>query len=244
MENRGILETVKRTRNVCSEVFQYAIASELLSIDPSEGIKKALAPAKPKHMATITEPKAIGELLRAIDSYSGSYTVQCALKLTPLVFVRPGELRQAEWTEIDFDKAQWKIPAEKMKANREHIVPLSKQAIQILKEIQPYTGQWTYVFPSTNGKHRPMSNATITSALRRMDYSKEEMTAHGFRAMASTLLHESGLFDSAVIEMQLAHVERNKVKASYNHAKYLEKRTVMMQWWADYLDKLKNELPQ
>ena len=153
--------------------------------------------------------------------------------------LRPGELRNAEWSEIDFDKKQWKIPTEKMKMRRDHIVPLSKQVVAIFKEIQPLTGKWKYVFPSLRTKDRPISNVTVLAALRRMGYTKEEMTAHGFRAMASTLLHENG-FESAVIEIQLAHAERNKVKAAYNHAEYLDKRTEMMQWWADYLDKLKN----
>lgn len=239
LEVRGITETAHRTKNVCSEVFRYAIATGRAENDPCQALRGALAPSNPKHMATITSPKAVGALLRAIDSYNGSFTVLYALKLTPLVFLRPGELRQAEWSEIDFDIARWKIPASKMKMKRAHIIPLSKQALKILKDIQPLTGHWKYVFPSERGKDRPMSNGTIRAALRRMDYSNDDMSAHGFRAMASTLLHEKG-YRSDIIEMQLAHAERNTVKAAYNHAEYLEERTKMMQEWADYLDELKN----
>lgn len=192
-------------------------------------------------MARITDPKKIGALLRAIDGYDGSIETKCALRIAPYVMLRPVELRSAEWSEIDFDKKQWKIPAKKMKMKRPHIVPLSEQAITILRDMQPVTGQWKYVFPSLCSKERPISNNTINGALRRMGYSKEEMTAHGFRAMASTLLHENG-FESSHIEAQLAHAERNKVKAAYNHAEYLEQRAEMLHWWADYLDSLKDSV--
>ncbi|WP_026836362.1 tyrosine-type recombinase/integrase [Limisalsivibrio acetivorans] len=238
IEKRGITETAHRTKSVCSEVFRYAIATDRTENDPSVALKGALSPKSPKNMATITRPTDVGELLRAISGYQGSYTVHCALKLTPYVFLRPGELRQGEWSEIDLENAVWKIPAEKMKMNRPHIIPLSRQAIEILKGLYPVTSQWRYIFPSQRSKERPMSNATITAALRRLDYSKEEMSAHGFRAMASTLLHENG-WRSDIIEMQLAHAERNKVKAAYNYAQHLDERARMMQWWADYLDKLK-----
>jgi integrase len=189
-------------------------------------------------MATITEPKKVGELLRAIDGYEGTLVAKCALNLAPLVFVRPGELRHAEWDEIDLDNAKWRIPAKKMKMKDPHIVPLSKQAVTILKEIQPLTGQGRYVFPSIRTTMRPMSENTILAALRRMGYAKDEMSGHGFRAMASTLLHEQG-WQSDVIERQLAHAERNSIKAAYNHAQHLPERRKMMQAWADYLDKLK-----
>jgi integrase len=192
-------------------------------------------------MACIKDPKKLGDLLKAIDNYEGEFVTRCALKLTPVVFARPGELRQAEWSEIDFEKKHWRIPAYKMKMRREHIIPLSKQAIEILKDIEPVTGRWKYVFPSILSKDRPMSNNTINTALRRMGYTNDEVTAHGFRGTASTLLYENG-FKEAHIETQLAHTEQNKVKAAYNHAKYIEERTRMMQWWADYLDELKNNI--
>ena len=191
-------------------------------------------------MATITDPKKIGELLRAIDGYEGTPVAQCALRLAPLVFVRPGELRHAEWTEIDFDNAEWRIPAEKMKMKNPHIVPLSKQAVIVLSEIQPITGQGRYVFPSIRTNSRPMSNNTVLAALRRMGYTKEEMCGHGFRAMASTILHEQG-WPSDIIERQLAHAERNSIKAAYNHAQHLPERRKMMQAWADYLDSVKTK---
>lgn len=190
-------------------------------------------------MATITDPKKIGDLMRVIPGYEGNLITRCALKLAPLVFVRPGELRHAEWSEIDLDLAQWKIPADKMKMRQVHIVPLSKQALAVLVEISGLTGTGKFVFPSLRSGSRPMSNNTINAALRRMGYGKEELTGHGFRSMASTLLHENG-WKTDVIERQLAHAEGNSVKAAYNHAQHLPERRKMMQWWADYLDDLKN----
>jgi len=189
-------------------------------------------------MATITNPKQIGGLLRAIDGYEGHLITKCALRLAPLVFVRPGELRHAEWQEINFEQAEWKIPEEKMKMRFPHIVPLSTQALEILKEIEPLTGTGRYVFPSLRTAERPMSNNTVLAALRRMGYAKEEMSGHGFRAMASTVLHEQG-WPSDIIERQLAHAERNSIKAAYNHAQHLLERRNMMQAWADYLHGLK-----
>lgn len=238
IQKRGAIDVAHRIKGICGEILRYGIYTGKCERDYTQDLKGALIPKRNKHMATITNPINVGELLRAIENYSGDIVTKCALKLTPYVMLRPGELRQAEWNEINLELKQWKIPASKMKMRRDHIIPLSTQSISILKEIQGLTGQWKYVFPSKLSKERPMSNNTINTALRRMDYDKEEMTAHGFRAMASTLLHEKG-YDSAIIEMQLAHAERNKVKASYNHAEYLDKRIVMMQEWADYLDKLK-----
>ena len=177
--------------------------------------------------------------MRAIDGYQGSPITRCALTLAPLVFVRPGELRHAEWIEIHTDQATWRIPATKMKMKRDHIVPLSDQAIHILEEIKPLTGNGRYVFPSVLTTGRPMSDNTINSALRRLGYSKDEMTGHGFRSMASTVLNENGWTPDA-IERQLAHVEGNSVRAAYNYAEHLEERRRMMQWWADYLAGLKN----
>lgn len=240
IEERGILETAHRTQQTCGQVFRHAIATGRAERDISADLRGALTPVKHGHMATITKPKEIGELLRAIDGYKGTPVAQHALRLAPLVFVRPGELRHAEWEEIDLDNAEWRIPAEKMKMKDPHIVPLSKQATTIFREIQPLTGQGRYVFPSIRTTSRPMSENTILSALRRMGYAKEEMSGHGFRAIASTILHERG-WPSDIIERQLAHTERNKIKAAYNHAQHLPERRKMMQSWADYLDQLKNE---
>ena len=238
VEERGALETAHRVNQICGQIFRYGIATGRAERDPSADLKGALPPTKSKRMPTITDPKKIGELLRAIDGYEGHHITRCAMKLAPLVFVRPGELRHAEWHEIDFEKEEWKIPAEKMKMRSIHMVPLSNQSISILKEIEPLTGRGKYIFPSLRTSERPMSDNTILSALRRLGYAKEEMSGHGFRAMASTLLHEQG-WQSDVIERQLAHIEGNSVKAAYNHAQYLPERRKMMQAWADYLDVLK-----
>ncbi len=192
-----------------------------------------------KHMAAITDPKEIGGLLRAIDDYNGSIVTRCALKLAPLVFVRPGELRQAEWKEINLETAEWRIPPEKMKAKVLHIVPLSTQAVAVLREILPLTGQGRYVFPSPRTSKRPMSNNAVLAALRRMGYTKEEMTGHGFRSMASTLLNEQG-WNRDAIERQLAQAERNSVRAAYNYAEFLPIRREMMQSWADLPGSFKN----
>jgi len=239
IQARGAVDVGHRIKGICGEVFRYGIHTSRCDRDPTQDLKGVLTPKKNKNMATITDPQEVGGLLRAIDGYQGDFVTQCALRLTPYVMLRPGELRAAEWAEIDLEKRQWKIPAAKMKMKRPHIVPLSNQVIEIFKSIQPVTGQGRYVFPSVRTKDRPMSENTITAALRRMGFTKEEMTAHGFRGMASTLLHENG-FKSAVIEMQLAHAERNKVKAAYNHAEYMPERVDMMNWWADYLDGLRN----
>ncbi|MGP1666550.1 MAG: tyrosine-type recombinase/integrase, partial [Rhodanobacter sp.] len=201
-------------------------------------LKDILPPADVQHHASVTDPKEVGGLLRAIEGFTGAFATRCALRLGALVFVRPGELRHAEWTEFDFEKAEWRIPADKMKMKEQHIVPLSAQAVAVLREIQSLTGRGRYVFPSERGGGRPMSENTINAALRRLGYAKNEMTGHGFRSTASTLLHELGL-PHAVIERQLAHGERNKVSAAYNFAEHLPERRKMMQQWADYLDKLK-----
>jgi integrase len=238
VESKGACETAHRIRQHCGRVFRYAIATGRADNDITHGLRGALAPAKVKHRASVTEPKAIGDLLRAIDSYSGHLVTRTALKLAPLVFVRPGELRKAEWEEIDFEKAEWRISAEKMKMGRPHIVPLSKQAVEALLDIHPLTGKGRYVFPSARTKTRPMSDAAITNALRNMGYSGEEMSGHGFRSMASTRLNEMG-WNRDAIERQLAHVEGNAVRAAYNYAEHLPERVRMMQAWADYLDGLR-----
>jgi len=239
IEDRGAIDTAHRAKQVCGKIWRYAVSTGRAEHDITAALNGALPPPKRSNMSTITDPGKVGELLRAIHGYEGHFTTCCALRLAPLVFLRPGELRRAEWTEIDLDKAEWKIPEEKMKMSRPHIIPLSKQALKILHEIRPYTAHRSiYVFPSIRSDKRPMSDNTILAALRRMGYSKEEMTGHGFRAMASTLLHENG-WGTHLIELQLAHVEKNSVKAAYNHALYLDDRIKMMQWWADELDKLK-----
>ena len=240
LEARGIKYTAHKTMQHCGRVFRYAIATARADHDISADIKGAIAPHRQKHFPSITVPKEVGKLLQAIDSFEGYFVVGCALKVSPLVFVRPGELRHAEWSEIDFDDALWRIPAEKMKMRTDHKVPLAKQTLAILKEIKPITGETKYVFPSVRTNSRPISENTVNVALRRMGYTKDEMTAHGFRSMASTLLYEQG-FNSDYIELQLAHRERNSSKAAYNRAEHLEKRRDMMQRWADYLDKLKQQ---
>jgi len=239
IEDRGAVETAHRIKQTCGQIFRYAIATGRAERDPSADLKGALKPARSRHMAAITDPKQAGELLRAIAGYQGHIITRSALKLAPLTFVRPGELRKAEWREIDLEKSEWRIPAEKMKSRTMHIVPLAKQTRAVLKEIRPLTGRSKYVFPSLRTGLRPMSNNTVLAALRRMGYGKDEMTGHGFRAMASTILHEQG-WPSDVIERQLAHAERNSIKAADNHAQHLPERRKMMQHWADYLDQIKN----
>jgi len=238
IESRGALESAKRALQKCGEVFRYGVATGRCERDPSGDLKGALAPQPKRHFATLTDAKQIAGLLRAIDGYSGQFVTICALRLAPLVFVRPGELRRAEWSEIDFEAAEWRIPAEKMKMKEQHIVPLSRQAMEILQDLYQLTGQGKYVFPSLRSASRPMSENTVNAALRRLGYDKTELTGHGFRAMASTRLNELG-WPPDVIERQLAHAERNKVRAAYNHAEHLDKRQKMMQAWADYLDGLR-----
>jgi integrase len=238
IEAKGTLETAHRTQQNCWQVFRYAVATGRAERDPSADLRGAIPPASGKHMATITDPKEIAGLLRSIDDYRGSIIIRCALQLAPLVFVRPGELRHAEWSEINFDAAEWRIPAEKMKAGVLHIVPVSTQVLGVLRKIHPLTGHGRYVFPSPRTDSRPMSSNGILSALRRMGFAKEEMSGHGFRSMASTILNEQG-WNRDAIERQLAHAERNSVRAAYNYAEFMPERTKMMQVWADYLDGLK-----
>ena len=238
IEARGAVETAHRASQNCGQVFRYAIATGRAERDPVPDLRGALPPSRETHHASITDPREIGGLLRAIGGYEGGLIVRCALRLAPLVFVRPGELRRAEWTEIDWDKAQWIIPAEKMKMREKHVVPLSRQALEILKELQPLTGEGKYLFPSPRTSDRPMSDNAILSALRRMGYTGDQMTGHGFRSMASTLLNEQGWHRDA-IERQLAHAERDSIRAAYNYAQYLPERRKMMQAWADHLDGLR-----
>ena len=238
IESRGALELAHRAHQNLGRVFHYAIATGRAERNPAADIRGALPPGKGKHHAAITEPKAIGGLLRAIDGYQGSCITQCALRLAPLTFVRPGELRKAEWSEIDLEAAEWRIPAERMKMRAIHIVPLSDQALASLRELHPLTGSGHYVFPGLRTPSRPMSENTVNAALRRLGYAKDEMTGHGFRSMASTLLNEQGWHRDA-IERQLAHGERDAVRAAYNYAEHLPERRRMMQAWADYLAGLK-----
>ncbi len=237
IENRGAVETAHRALQNCGQIFRYAVATGRAERDPSQDLKGALAPATSRHHPSITDPKKIGELLRATGCYQGSFVTACALRLAPLVFVRPGELRHAEWSEIDLAAGEWRIPARKMKARTLHIVPLSRQAIEILSELQPLTGSGLYVFPGVRSRKRPMSENTVNAALRRLGYTTDEMTGHGFRSMASTLLNEQG-WNRDAIERQLAHAERNDVRAAYNYAEHLPERRKMMQEWANYLDSI------
>lgn len=237
--SRGALDYAHRAMQYCGQIFRFAIANGWAIHNVVADLKGAIPTAKVKHHATITDPKKIGPLLRAMDAYDGYFPVACALRLAPLTFVRPGELRGAAWEEFDFDKSEWRIPAERMKMGEQHIVPLSRQALAIFKELHSYTGHGRLVFPSVKTSERPISDMTVNSALRRIGYAKEEITGHGFRSMASTLLNELG-WNRDAIERQLAHGERNQVRASYNFAEFLPERRKMMQAWADYLESLKS----
>ena len=240
IEARGNYETARRLRSTCGMVFRYAIATGRAERDPSVDLRGALTTPKVKHRATIIEPAAIGALLRAIDDFDGQPTTKAALRLAALVFVRPGELRHAEWKEFDFDKAEWVIPAEKMKMRRPHRVPLARQTIAVLKDLKTITGELRWLLPSISSVTRPISENTVNAALRRMGYAKDEMCGHGFRAMASTRLNEMGRWNPDAIERQLAHLEGNAVRRAYTHgAEYWSERVVMMQAWADYLDELR-----
>ena len=238
IESRGATETAHRALQSCGQVMRYAVATGRAERDPSADLRGSLPPVNERHHASITEPKKIGELLRAIEGYTGSLATRCALILAPLTFVRPGELRHAEWSEFDLANVEWRIPAEKMKMRAQHIVPLSTQAVAILNELQPLTGAGRYVFPGARTNGRPMSENTVNAALRRLGYSNDDMTGHGFRSMASTLLNEQG-WNRDAIERQLAHAERDSVRAAYNYAEHLPERRKMMQAWANYLDGLK-----
>jgi integrase len=239
IEDAGKLETAKRAKIKAGQIFRYAMLEGLTDRDPTGSLRGALKAPKVKHHAAIVDPLKIGELLRAIDGFTGQYVTLCALRLAPLVFVRPGELRTAEWAEFDLDGSLWRIPGPKMKMKAPHLVPLSQQAVAILRELQGFTGNGRYVFPSLASALRPMSENTVNAALRRLGYSGDEMTGHGFRSLAATRLNEMG-WNADAIERQLAHAESNKVREAYTHAaQYLDERTRMMQAWADYLDGLR-----
>lgn len=240
MEARGIHDTAHRTRSACSRIFRFAVATGRAERDVTVDLRGALAPVQRRHRAAIIDPTQIGELLRAIDGYTGQATTHAALTLAPLVFVRPGELRAAEWKEFSLDASEpeWRIPGERMKMGEPHIVPLSRQAVEVIRSIQPVTGGGRYLFPSLNTPLRPISENTINAALRRLGYSSDDMTGHAFRSMASTCLNEQG-WHPDLIELQLAHAERNKIRAAYNRASRLAERRKMMQAWADYLGGLR-----
>ena len=239
LESRGKHETAHRSKQRVGQVLRYAIATGRAERDPTADLRGALTPIKVTNRAAVTDPREVAQLLRALDGYQGHAIVEAALKMAPLVFVRPGELRAAEWAEINLDAAEWRIAAHRTKMRRPHLVPLAKQAVAILREIEPLTGRGRYVFPSPRTSQRPLSDNAITAALRRIGYTGEQMSWHGFRAMASTLLNELG-FPPDIIELQLAHQERNEVRAAYNRAQRLEERRKMMQAWADYLDGLRS----
>ena len=239
VESRGALESAHRIRTIAGQVFRYAVATGRAERDPAADLRGALPQPTKKHLAAITDPKEVAPLLRAIDGYQGHYVVMCALRLAPLLFVRPGELRHAEWGEIDLDEGIWCIPAHKMKMKQAHIVPLCRQALEILKELKQLTSNSPYVFPSERSLERPMSDNALLAALRRMGYDKDTMTPHGFRAMARTILDEVLNVRADFIEHQLAHAVRDPNGRAYNRTMYLKERKRMMQTWADYLDGLK-----
>ncbi len=237
IEQRGALETARRSLQYCSRIFRYAIAKGYCEKDPTIGLKDSLAPPVVTHFPSIIEPKKIGELLREIDAYDSPIT-RYAMYTGVYTFVQPANIRMAEWSEFNIEKKEWKIPAEKMKLRRAHIVPLATQMITLLKELKMLTSNSIYLFPSIRSRSRPMSENTINAAFRRMGYTKDEMTCHGFRHMASTLLNEEGKWNPDAIERQLAHVDKNKIRAVYDRSSHLAERKRMMQAWADTLDNL------
>ena len=240
VEGRGRHESAKRIRAICSQVFRYGIATARADRDVAADLRGALIVPKVTHRPAITTPDEAGALLRAIESFVGHPTTDIALRLSPHVFVRPGELRHAEWTDFDFERAIWTIPAQKTKMRRAHAVPLSRQALAIIATIEFNAEYSSYLFPSLRSTKRPMSENTINAALRRLGYGQDEMTGHGFRAMASTLLNEMGKWNSDAIERQLAHADSNTVRRAYTRGEYWNERVAMMQDWSDYLDQLRS----
>lgn len=240
MEGKGRYETAKRLRSTCSQIFRYAIATARAERDVAADLRGALIAPKPVHRAAITSPLAAGALLRAIESFEGHPNTQAALRLLPHIFVRPGELRFAEWSDVDLEKAIWTIPPHKTKMRRVHSIPLSKQAIAIICSIEHDAEYSPFLFPSMRSVTRPMSENTINAALRRMGYAQDEMTGHGFRAMAATLLNEMGLWHPDAIERQLAHCDNNAVRRAYTRGEYWDERIRMMQHWSDHLDFLRD----
>jgi integrase len=239
IEWEGQLESARRTLQLAGAVFRYAVATARLASDPTRDLRGALTAPTVTHYGAIIDPARVGELLRAIDGYEGQPITKLAMQLAPHVFVRPGELRHAEWNEIDLDGALWTIPAAKTKMRKDHFVPLSRQSIAILEDLRTLTGTDGYVFPSIRSRKRPMSDNTINAGLRRLGYSTDEMTAHGFRAMASTLLNESGKWHPDAIERALAHGDSDRVRAAYHRGAHWKERVAMAQWWSDHLDQLR-----
>jgi integrase len=238
VDGRGARYTSHRLRSEISRVFRYGIKEGYCKHDPARDLLGAIPPAKTTHFASITDPAKVSEMLRAFEGFSGTFPVLCALKLAPMLFVRPGELRWAEWSEIDLDKAEWRFHIAKTTTN--HLVPLSTQAVAILRDLYELTGSGQYVFPGLRDRKKPMSDAAINAALRRLGYdTRTEITGHGFRAMARTILHEELEQKPEVIEHQLAHVVPDNLGGAYNRTKFIKDRRVMMQTWADYLDRLK-----
>ena len=239
VEARDRLETARRLRSIVGSVFRFAVATSRASNDPTAALRGALIAPTVRPRAAIVEPTALGELLRAISGHNGMPEVRCGLQLLALTFVRPGELRGAQWAEIDFDRAIWTIPGVRMKMRRPHRVPLALQTIDVLKNLRALTGEVALILPGARGRGRPLSENTLNAALRRLGYTKDEMTAHGFRAAASSILNECGLWNPDAIEAQLAHVEGNAVRRAYARAEFWDERVKMMQWWADRLDEMK-----
>ena len=240
IEGKGKLESARRSLQLAGAVFRYAVATARLPSDPTRDLRGALTAPTVNHYGAITDAKKVSQLLRAIDDYEGSGITKLALQIAPHVFVRPGELRHAEWSEVDLDGALWIIPAGKMKMRKAHHIPLSRQAVELFREAQAITGPAGFVFPSIRTRTRPMSENTINAGLRRLGYSTDEMTAHGFRAMASTLLNESGKWNPDAIERSLAHADANQVRAAYHRGAHWAERVEMAQWWGDFLDTLRN----
>ncbi|MDZ4139874.1 MAG: integrase arm-type DNA-binding domain-containing protein [Erythrobacter sp.] len=239
IERKGQLESARRTLQLAGAVFRYAVATARLASDPTRDLRGALTAPTVTHYGAIIDPARVGELLRAIDGYEGQPITKLAMQLAPHVFVRPGELRHAEWNEFDLEGALWTIPASKTKMRKDHLVPLSRQSIEILEDLRTLTGPDGYVFPSIRSRKRPMSDNTINAGLRRLGYSTDEMTAHGFRAMASTLLNESGKWHPDAIERALAHGDSDRIRAAYHRGAHWKERVVMAQWWSDHLDGLR-----
>lgn len=239
IEKKGHLETARRMRSAIGEVFRFAIATGRATSDPTFALRGALTTPTVKHRAAMTDAKAFGELLRAIEGFQGQPTTHAALKLMAYLFPRPGELRMAEWSEFDLENSLWTIPAKRMKMRREHRVPLPKQALAVLKTIEPLTHYSAFVLPAVSNPKRPMSENTLNSALRRLGFGQDEMTSHGFRATASTLLNESGKLSADAIERALAHQEADAVRRAYARGEHWKERVAMMDWWADYIDALR-----
>jgi integrase len=239
MEARGVLDSAHRVVQMCGQICRYAIASTIIEVDVTSGLTGALAPIETTHYAAITDPQEVGKLMRAIDSYEGFYSVVAALRLAPLVFVRPGELRGAEWSEFDLDAAEWRIPAERMKMDNDHVVPLAHQVVTILRDLKPLSGHSKFVFPSIRSTKQCISDGAVNAALRVLGYQQDQVTGHGFRATARTIMDEVMGERVDLIEHQLAHAVKDVNGRAYNRTAHLPARREMMQRWADYLDQLK-----